>query len=56
MSPGIQIPVLTRLLFFYRTFPPLVFLSEIHDYLCSLTVMEVQEGGKYMPLIGVLAS
>lgn len=42
--------MLTRLLFFYQTFPSLTLLCEIYDYVCNLTIMEILEGGKYVSL------
>lgn len=40
--------MLTRLLFFYQTFPHLISLSEIYDYLCNLTIIEVLEEDKWV--------
>lgn len=42
--------MLTRLLFFYQTFPSLTLLCEIYDYVYNLTIMEILEGGKYVSL------
>lgn len=56
MSPYVQIPMLTRLLFFYQTFPLFISLSEICNYVCDLTIVEILEGASMCLLIDVPVS